>query len=204
MEDWALSMHVPDKLFFRIGEVASLLGLKPHVIRYWESEFPVLRPRKNTTNQRRYTRFDVLRVGLVHHLLHKNRYSIEGARRVLKTMDLSNDGIERQLDLLAATGREPPDHDVPGATGPLPEDSSPRKRPAPEAAEPRGSFLEQQQRLEEELGRTQAQLKAVIAQNAELDRRLRAAEEELKAVQARTRESLRRVLRVLDETPPGR
>lgn len=74
---------IPDKLFFKIGEVARLTGLKPYVLRYWETEFPHIRPRKGKGGQRVYRREDVLAVIQVQRMLHGEGYTIAGARRKL-------------------------------------------------------------------------------------------------------------------------
>jgi DNA-binding transcriptional MerR regulator len=74
---------VPDKLFFKIGEVARITGLKPYVLRYWETEFPQIRPRKGLGGQRVYRREDVLAVLQIQQMLHREGYTIAGARRKL-------------------------------------------------------------------------------------------------------------------------
>jgi DNA-binding transcriptional MerR regulator len=79
----ATGMEIPDKLFFRIGEVSSLLGLEPHVLRFWESEFPALTPKKSDTGQRLYRRKDVELLLRIKELLYEKRYTIEGARQLL-------------------------------------------------------------------------------------------------------------------------
>lgn len=71
------------KPFFKIGEVAKLLGLKPHVIRYWESEFPTLRPKKNPSGQRIYAKADIEAIVEIKNLLYNERYTISGAKRLL-------------------------------------------------------------------------------------------------------------------------
>ena len=76
-------VRIPDKLYFRISEVSQLTGVKPYVLRYWESEFPRLAPRKSGTGQRLYRRKDVELVLEVKHLLYEKRFTIEGARRLL-------------------------------------------------------------------------------------------------------------------------
>jgi DNA-binding transcriptional MerR regulator len=74
---------VPDKLFFKIGEVARITGLKPYVLRYWETEFPQIRPRKGLGGQRVYRREDVLAILRIQQMLHREGYTIAGARRKL-------------------------------------------------------------------------------------------------------------------------
>ena len=71
------------KPFFKIGEVARLLGVKPHVLRYWESEFPSLKPRKNPSGQRLYARADIEALTEIRNLLYTDCYTISGARQLL-------------------------------------------------------------------------------------------------------------------------
>jgi DNA-binding transcriptional MerR regulator len=71
------------KPFFKIGEVARLLGVKPHVLRYWETEFPSLRPKKNPSGQRIYARADIDALVEIKNLLYNERYTISGAKRML-------------------------------------------------------------------------------------------------------------------------
>src|SRR6202142_3508715 len=75
------SPEIPDKLYFKIGEVAELLGVEPYVLRYWESEFPKLAPKKSGTGHRLYRRKDVELLLRIKHLLYEKRFTIEGARQ---------------------------------------------------------------------------------------------------------------------------
>ena len=75
--------EIPDKFYFKIGEVARLAGEIPYVLRYWESEFEWLQPEKTKSNQRVYSRKDVMLVLLINMLLHERRYTIEGASKIL-------------------------------------------------------------------------------------------------------------------------
>jgi DNA-binding transcriptional MerR regulator len=77
--------EIPDKLYFRIGEVSRLAGIKPHVLRFWESEFPGLGPKKSSTGQRQFRRKDVELVLEIKRLLYEKRFTIEGARKYLET-----------------------------------------------------------------------------------------------------------------------
>src|SRR6266581_2430128 len=79
------ALEIPDKLYFRIGEVARLAGIKPYVLRFWESEFPTLGPKKSGTGHRLYRRKDVEQVLEIKQLLYEKRYTIEGARKFLET-----------------------------------------------------------------------------------------------------------------------
>ena len=76
--------EIPDKLFFRIGEVAALTGLAAYVLRYWESEFKLLRPQKNEAGQRIFRRRDVELILQIKHLLYEERLTLEGARKRLR------------------------------------------------------------------------------------------------------------------------
>src|SRR6266576_5505397 len=77
--------EIPDKLYFRIGDVARLAGIKPYVLRFWESEFPTLGPRKSGTGHRLYRRKDVEQVLEIKRLLYEKRFTIEGARKFLES-----------------------------------------------------------------------------------------------------------------------
>lgn len=74
---------IPDKAYFRIGEVSRLVGVDTHVLRYWESEFNVIRPFRGKSKQRLYRRQDVDNLLLVKQLLHEQGYTIAGAKKVL-------------------------------------------------------------------------------------------------------------------------
>ncbi|TAM82769.1 MAG: MerR family transcriptional regulator [Acidobacteria bacterium] len=78
--DWAL---IPDKLYFRIGEVSELADTKPYVLRYWETEFPTLKPIKSATGHRLYRRPDVEMIFEIKRLLYDKGFTIEGARKHL-------------------------------------------------------------------------------------------------------------------------
>ena len=71
------------KPFLKIGEVAKLLGVRPHVLRYWESEFPSLKPKKNPSGQRIYAKADIEAIVEIQNLLYNQRYTISGAKRRL-------------------------------------------------------------------------------------------------------------------------
>jgi DNA-binding transcriptional MerR regulator len=75
---------IPNKLYFRIGEVAKLAGIKPYVLRFWESEFGGLGPKKSGTGHRLYRRKDVEMVLEIKRLLYDKRFTIEGARKMLE------------------------------------------------------------------------------------------------------------------------
>jgi DNA-binding transcriptional MerR regulator len=71
------------KLYYSIREVSEMTGLKPHVLRYWESEFDALRPKKNRAGNRAYTEPDIAVVRRIQSLVHDEKYTLEGARQVL-------------------------------------------------------------------------------------------------------------------------
>ena len=77
---------VPDKSYFRIGEVAQVTGVKPYVLRYWETEFKAMIPPKSRSNQRMYRRKDIETVLRIKRLLYKERFTIEGARKRLSEL----------------------------------------------------------------------------------------------------------------------
>ena len=77
---------IPGKMAFKIGEAAEMVGVKQYVLRYWESEFEMLRPRKSKNNQRVYSRRDVETAMMIKKLLYEDRFSIEGARSALKQL----------------------------------------------------------------------------------------------------------------------
>ena len=77
---------IPDRMGFKIGDVADILGIKQYVLRYWETEFEILKPKKASNNQRMYTRKDVENALLIRKLLHRDRFSIEGARNAMKEL----------------------------------------------------------------------------------------------------------------------
>lgn len=75
-----MSVRIPDKLYFKIGEVARIAGVEPYVLRFWESEFPILSPRKAESGHRVYRRKDVETVIRIKELLYGKGYTIAGAR----------------------------------------------------------------------------------------------------------------------------
>src|SRR5215468_8605560 len=78
---------LPVKLFFRIGEVAELVGVEPHVLRYWEREFRSIRPSKSAKGQRVYSRKDVENLLRVRDLLYRDGFTIAGAKKKLQRPD---------------------------------------------------------------------------------------------------------------------
>ena len=85
------AVAIPEKLFFKIGEVCELAGVQAHVLRYWESEFPMLAPQKNRAGQRVYRKRDVEMALRIKELLYEDQYTIAGAKKRL-TNDLRGGG----------------------------------------------------------------------------------------------------------------
>ena len=87
--------QIPDKLFFKIGEVADLAGVEQHVLRYWEHEIESFKPKKNKSGQRLYQKRDVELVFEIKQLLYAEKFTIAGARKKLKQSKKK----ETQLDI---------------------------------------------------------------------------------------------------------
>lgn len=79
-----MAQQIPDKLYFKIGEVATLTSVKPYVLRYWESEFKIISPKKSLTRQRVYSRGDVDLILEIKRLLYKEKYTLEGAKKRIR------------------------------------------------------------------------------------------------------------------------
>ena len=77
--------NIPDKLYFKIGEVSKIAGLPSHVLRFWESEFKRIKPRRTASGQRSYTQKDVALILEIKHLLHEKKFTIDGARKYLSS-----------------------------------------------------------------------------------------------------------------------
>ena len=90
-----MAQEIPDKLYYRIGEVSVITGVPAYVLRYWESEFKLLRPKKNEAGQRLYRRKDVDLVLKIKSLLYEERLTLEGAKKRLGEEQRDR----RQLDL---------------------------------------------------------------------------------------------------------
>ena len=95
--------EIPDRLFFRIGDVSELTGVETHVLRFWESKFPALSPKKTSNGQRQYRRKDVFTVLAIKRLLYEEKYTIAGARKAL-----ADRAGKKREPLTAAQGGNPP------------------------------------------------------------------------------------------------
>lgn len=91
---------IPDKLYFKIGEVCELTGIKQHALRYWESEFTILRPQRASSKQRLYRRSDVENIFRIKNLLHEEGFTIAGAKKALARK--SDKKVEMELKETAA------------------------------------------------------------------------------------------------------
>ena len=87
---------IPGKRYFTIGEVSELCGVKPHVLRYWEQEFPQLKPVKRRGNRRYYQRHDVIMIRQIRSLLYEQGFTITGARQRLNGEDARDDNAKSQ------------------------------------------------------------------------------------------------------------
>lgn len=90
-------IQIPNKLYFKIGEVSDLTGIKPYVLRYWESEFNIVKPNKTRSNQRLYRRKEVELILEIKRLLYEDKFTIAGAKKVLQ--DRSKSKVDNQLML---------------------------------------------------------------------------------------------------------
>ncbi len=78
---------MPDKLYFRIKEVTEITGLAAYVLRFWESEFPAIRPKRTESGQRLYRKSDIETILKIKYLLYEKKFTIQGARKHLKSKD---------------------------------------------------------------------------------------------------------------------
>ena len=96
-------MVIPDKNYFRIGEVSKMLGVEPYVVRYWESEFKTVRPARTRSDQRLYRKKDVEQLLTIKNLLYEEMFTIAGARKKLVDINQggnsSSDGNVRLIDI---------------------------------------------------------------------------------------------------------
>ena len=88
--------EIPDKLYFRIGEVSRILGVEPYVLRYWETEFKELSPKKSGTGHRLYRRKDVETLLTIKELLYSKRFTIEGAKQSMHAKAVKVSAVEQK------------------------------------------------------------------------------------------------------------
>jgi DNA-binding transcriptional MerR regulator len=94
-------VKIPDKIYFKIGEVSKICGLPSHVLRFWETEFKKINPRRTASGQRMYTQKNIEMILEIKHLLHEKKFTIEGARKYLNAKaKTESPGIRQFLDNL--------------------------------------------------------------------------------------------------------
>ena len=79
-----MAIQIPDKLYFKIGEVSRITDVEPYILRYWESEFTVIKPYRTKSNQRLYRKKDVEIILKIKEMLYDNKYTIAGAKKRLR------------------------------------------------------------------------------------------------------------------------
>ncbi len=128
-------VSIPDKLYFRIGEVARLCALPTYVLRFWESEFPQLKPHKGGTGQRLYRKRDVEQVMEIKRLLYDEKFTIAGARRTLTEKRRSSGSSSASKIATLADSSASPQTELPFRT-------SQQKAQAPRLQQLRGELRE--------------------------------------------------------------
>ena len=88
-------MDLPDKIYFKVGEVSDLVGVPAYVLRFWETQFPRIKPKRTPAGQRHYRKNDVELLLSIKRLLYEERYTIEGARNYLKSRSSPEDADDR-------------------------------------------------------------------------------------------------------------
>ena len=118
---------IPQKLFFKIGEVCEIAGVQAHVLRYWETEFPMLAPQKNRAGQRTYRRRDVEMALRIKELLYDEQYTIAGAKKKLATemRSPSKENLQPVQQKQNVRSLQPPPSLVGKFTAPPPPPASP-------------------------------------------------------------------------------
>lgn len=104
---------IPDKLYFKIGEVCEITGVKQHVLRYWESEFRILSPQRANSRQRLYRRVDVENILRIKRLLKEEGFTISGAKKMLAGGQVEVEGSSKAPAIREATSDLPPASSVP-------------------------------------------------------------------------------------------
>ena len=169
------AVSIPEKLFFKIGEVCDITGIQAHVLRYWESEFPMLAPQKNRAGQRTYRKRDVEMVLRIKELLYEDQYTIAGAKKRL-TNDI------RGASKLKVVTPEMSSQVVSAST------QAPQfVPPAPQVEEPAETFVDEEESAQPVFKSEEPRL---------------AMTDERRAVLRRLREQLHDVLTLLDSKEP--
>ncbi|MEN2995371.1 MAG: MerR family transcriptional regulator [Thermodesulfovibrio sp.] len=92
----ALKKELPFKIFYKIGETSRIVGVEPYVLRYWETEFPFLKPKKTKSGQRLYTKKDIEIILLIKKMLYEDRYTVEGVRQKLASKLINSEEISKE------------------------------------------------------------------------------------------------------------
>ena len=155
------AVPIPEKLFFKIGEVCDITGVQAHVLRYWESEFPMLAPQKNRAGQRTYRKRDVEMVLRIKELLYEDQYTIAGAKKRL-TNELRGASKLKVVTPEMAAPAAPPQaapQPVPPAPEPPAESfAQPFNAPAPEAQTPAPELTDERRAALRRLGQQMREL----------------------------------------------
>jgi DNA-binding transcriptional MerR regulator len=154
------AVSIPEKLFFKIGEVCDITGVQAHVLRYWESEFPMLAPQKNRAGQRTYRKRDVEMVLRIKELLYEDQYTIAGAKKRL-TNELRGASKLKVVtpEMSAPAAAAPPP--APPALSPAPPAESfpqPFAPPAPNAGAPPPELTDERRAALRRLGQQMREL----------------------------------------------
>ena len=91
-----MDVEIPDKSYFRIGEVSKMLGVEPHVVRYWESEFKTIKPVRTNSDQRLYRKKDVEELATIRHLLYSEQFTIAGAKKRLSKLKIEDGCVDEE------------------------------------------------------------------------------------------------------------
>ncbi len=91
-----MDVEIPDKSYFRIGEVSRILGVEPYVVRYWESEFKTIKPVRTSSCQRLYRKKDVEELATIRHLLYSEQFTIAGAKKRLSKLRMGNECVDEE------------------------------------------------------------------------------------------------------------
>ena len=172
------AVSIPEKLFFKIGEVCDITGIQAHVLRYWESEFPMLAPQKNRAGQRTYRKRDVEMVLRIKELLYEDQYTIAGAKKRL-TNELR--GASKLKVVTPEMGAQP-----------APAQPAPQLVTAPEVEEPPHSYADARATSE----------RAAAPQTVRNGEAEQPPSEESRAALRRLREQLRDIMLLLEAEDP--
>jgi DNA-binding transcriptional MerR regulator len=177
-------LKLPDRHFFKIGEVSRLLELPAHVLRYWEVEFQWVRPEKTASGQRIYSRDDVLLLYLIRELLHSKRYTIEGAVKVLRSVK-----GDWQEGLRRLTGPQNPE-DLEHERTRLEKDREKGRKKNEELAQELAALQEQLKTLKSSYARVNRELLTLRTKTAEHQKMLVQRLEQLQSVARKKRKAL--------------